>query len=60
MRGDLEKVPGVIDIVTDIETNTATFRYDPEQVDIDAKLTELGESNDHIAGWSRADESEDS
>lgn len=52
MRNDLKNVPGVSNIQTDTNTNTCDFAFVPGEVDIEAKLTELAETNDHIAGFS--------
>jgi hypothetical protein len=51
----LEKVPGVSNIETDIESATCRFYMVKGEVDLEAKLNELAEGNDHIEGWSFAE-----
>lgn len=52
MRSDLAAIPGVSNINTNTEDRTASFELEEGSVDIEAKLAELGETNEHIAGWS--------
>ncbi len=54
MRSALTKIDGVSDIETDIPSRICTFKLANNDLDIEAKLDELGESNTHIAGWSMA------
>ena len=54
MRSDLEKLPGISDIKTDVPTNIATFKLAAtgEEVDLKAKLDEFAKTNEHMADWS--------
>lgn len=57
MRGDLEKLPGIKDITTDIKTNIATFKLPKDaKVDLKAKLTEFAKTNQHMKDWSFIDD----
>ena len=56
MRGDLETIPGISDIQTDINTNIATFRLANSDVDLRAKLDEFAQDNEHVRGWSFIDQ----
>ncbi|MEM8677844.1 MAG: hypothetical protein AAGF97_00685 [Planctomycetota bacterium] len=51
MRSALGAIPSVSNIQTNQSERTASFEID-RSYDIEGKLTELGESNEHIAGWS--------
>ncbi len=56
MRSDLEKLPGVADIKTDIENTTATFKLamndQNKDMDLKAKLDEFAKTNEHMKDWS--------
>ncbi len=52
MRDDLSKVAGVSNIKTDTSKTSCEFAFVPGEVDIEAKLSELSETNEHIAGFS--------
>jgi len=52
VRSDLSKVAGVSNIKTDTKTTSCEFAFVPGEVDIEAKLAELAETNEHIAGFS--------
>ena len=52
MRSDLAAIPGVSNIQTSTEDRTASFEFSEDSIDIEAKLAELGETNEHMAGWS--------
>lgn len=51
MRSGLESVDGISNIQTDVPSRTCTFELDDETIDITAKLNELADTNEHIAGW---------
>ena len=52
MRSDLSEVAGISSIDADTSTRTCSFRVDLDQVELTKVLTDLGNSNSHIAGWS--------
>ena len=57
MRGDLEKLPGIKDIQTDIKATVATFKLPKDsKVDLKAKLTEFAKTNKHMKDWSFIDD----
>lgn len=57
MRGDLEKIPGIKDIKTDIKATEASFKLPKDsKVDLKAKLTEFAKTNKHMKGWSFIDD----
>ena len=51
MRSDLAKVKGVSDIQTDIKKRICKFQLANKDLDLQAKLDELAQSNDHIKGF---------
>ena len=51
MRGDLNKIDGVVDIETDIPNRACVFKLTDPNVDYQAKLAELAETNKHLAGY---------
>lgn len=55
MRSDLEKVPEVKEVQTDLDSQTAQVLLKDKDFDIKAKLDELAKSNDHLANWSFKD-----
>ena len=55
MRGDLEKIPGIKDITTDITTNIATFKAPTPQPELKTKLDEFAKTNEHMKGWTFAE-----
>ena len=52
MRSDLQTVPGLTSLTTDVPTRTATFQLDNKDLDLKAKLDEFAKDNEHIRGWS--------
>jgi hypothetical protein len=57
VRSDLQKLPEITDITTDIKTFVATFKLPKDsKVDLKAKLTEFAKTNQHIKGWSFIDD----
>ena len=54
MRSALTKVEGVSDIETDVNDRICSFKLADANVDIEAKLNELADTNEHIKGWSMA------
>jgi hypothetical protein len=52
VRSDLQKLPGITDITTDIEKTQATFKIGMEHEALKAKLEEYGKTNEHMKGWS--------
>lgn len=53
MRSDLEKVPGITDIQTDIPSRVCSFKMEKSMSvdDLKAKLDDFSKTNDHIANW---------
>ena len=57
MRSDLETVPGLTNLTTDVPGRMATFNWDkkeadPELKELKAKLEEFAKDNEHVRGWS--------
>ena len=52
MRSDLQKIEGISDIETNIQTRVCKFKLANVQLDLKAKLGELAKTNSHIQGWS--------
>ena len=52
MRSDLEKLPGIKDITTDIQKNEATFKIAMAQPELKKKLDEFAKKNEHMKNWS--------
>ena len=52
MRSDLEKLPGIKDITTDIQKTEATFKIAMPQGELKKKLDEFAKTNMHMKGWS--------
>ena len=52
MRSDLQKLTGISDIKTDIESNVCEFTLTNRELDLAAKLDEFAKTNSHLAGWS--------
>ena len=52
MRGDLQKLPGITDITTDIKTNIATFKIGMQPDALKTKLEEYAKTNEHMKDWS--------
>ena len=52
MRSDLQKLPGITDITTDIEKNVATFKIAIQQDALKTKLEEYAKTNEHMKDWS--------
>lgn len=46
----MEKINGVIEIVTDVPGRTCTFKVKPD-VDYDTRLTEFAGTNDKLADY---------
>ena len=52
MRSDLEKLPGIKDITTDIKKTEATFKIAMAQPELKKKLDEFAKKNEHMKNWS--------
>ena len=50
VRGDLEKIDGVIEIVTDVPGRTCTFKVKPD-VDYETRLAEFAKTNDKLVDY---------
>ena len=59
MRSDLEKLPGIKDITTDIKATEATFKIAMPQGELKKKLDEFAKSNKHMKDWSFMKEKKD-
>ena len=51
MRGDLNKIDGVVDIETDTANRICVFKVTEPDVDYQSKLAEFAETNKHLAGY---------
>jgi hypothetical protein len=47
----LQKVEGITEIQTDTSNRTCTFQVTDPDLDYQAKLAELAETNSHLAGY---------
>ena len=48
----MEKVPGVSNIETNIDTHVCKFYLADDKLDLKAKLDEFAKTNDHLKDWS--------
>lgn len=51
MRGDLNKIDGVVVIETDTAKRICVFKVTEPDVDYQSKLAEFAETNKHLAGY---------
>ena len=52
MRSDLEKLPGIKDITTDIKKTEASFKIAMAKPELKKKLDEFAKNNKHMKDWS--------
>ena len=54
----MAKIQGVSEIKTDTSNTTCEFRVTKDVADLKAKLDEFAKTNEHLAEWTFATESE--
>jgi hypothetical protein len=52
VRGDLEKIAGVADIITNVDGRECTFTVSDPDSDYSAKIAEFAKSNEHLDNYS--------
>jgi hypothetical protein len=52
VRSDLQKIPEVARVETDLDSRTCQIVLKDKEYNIKSKLDELAKDNEHLEGWS--------